>query len=130
MAKSSKTVSGIIIVALILFSVSFIWPLLDTGNMSFSEEDAREYQQASVGLHTRIHEYGHSAHANHRPSPEADDTDDGESELNAARATFDIVRAKRDAALSRGSRIGWIIRCLAILLAAGGVALFVAQEKR
>jgi hypothetical protein len=112
----------LISVALVLFAVSFVWPMVDRGSLSYSDEDARQYQQASIELHSRICTHGHSGH------------EDGQhahaSDLDKAREAFNKVKAHRDAALNRGRRIGWIIRAMAILCSAAGIIVYVKESKQ
>ena len=139
--KLSQIAIALIVAGLISGILAFVWPSLAGGRSDYTEEQAIEYQQASLELHNQ-------SHAHPPADPEAEDDDDGgegdgESdhghahatpgvdapELVAARERMDAAESKRDAALNAGQTMSSVFKWLAILMAGCGIAAhFVAAR--
>ena len=51
----------LVIVGLVLFAVSFVWPGSSSRTSAWSADQAKEYQAASANLHRLSHEYARTA---------------------------------------------------------------------
>jgi hypothetical protein len=101
----------LVIVGLVLFTVSFVWPGSSSRTSAWSADQAKEYQAASANLHRLSHEYARTAGT--------DEAKKVRAELEKARTDFDGLSDELESAISRPKRI-------AILMRIGGVALAVA----
>lgn len=139
--KLSQIAIGLIIAGLVLGALSLAWPSIVGGKSAYTEEQAVEYQQASLELHNQ-------SHAHPPADPDADDDDDGgedggetgqehahstpggeSPELVAAQARMDAAEAKRDTAVNAGQTMSSVFRWLGILMAGCGIAAhFVAMR--
>ncbi len=119
---------NLLVLGAFLVLASFVWPPLVGGRRAYTEEDAKEYQQASMNLHAQQHTHGATdARKMRGPNGERDGhAQPNEADLKAAQERFAEVQEQRDAALTRGQGTAAVFRWLGILFAAGGgIAFFV-----
>jgi hypothetical protein len=103
-----------VILGLVLFAVSFVWPASSTRSASWSTEQAVEYQAASANLHRLSHEYARTAGTNEAQQVRA--------ELDKAQSDFATLSDDLESAIARPKRLAWYLRIGATLLVAAGAA--------
>jgi hypothetical protein len=116
-----KTLAALLVVAgVAMIALSFAWPGKSSRRGAWSDAQAEQYQAASLKLHGLSHDIAHA---------EPDRKQAVDAELKKAKAEYDALRDKLDAARSRPQRLGWILRFagLACLLLGSG-ALFLLPE--
>jgi hypothetical protein len=106
-----------VIVGLVLFAVSFVWPATSTNSTAWSTEQAVEYQSASSNLHRLSHEYARTAGTEKAQQVRA--------ELDKAQSEFATLSDDLESAIARPKRLAWYLRIgAAILVAAGAAGIF------
>ena len=106
-----------VILGLILFAASFIWPKSSTRSANWSTEQAVEYQAASANLHRLSHEYARTAGT--------DEAQKVRAELDKAQSDFATLSEDLESAIRRPKRLAWYLRIgAAILVVAGAVGVF------
>ena len=123
---------NLLLVGTFLVCASFAWPRMVGGRRAYTEEDAQEYQQASMNLHAQQHT--NSTTDDHEMlGPHGDlesHAQPKEADLQAAKERFAGVQEKRDAALTHGRGMAAVLKWFGILFAAGGgIAFFVNRAK-
>jgi Flp pilus assembly protein TadB len=105
----------LLIAAIGLIGWSFVLPSASSRRAAWSQEQALEYQAASIKLHSLSHEFAHEARKGNeealRPA------------LDKADAEFEALRAELESAMGRPRRVVWLLRFGGVLLAAGGAAI-------
>jgi hypothetical protein len=105
----------LVIVGLVLFAVSFVWPGSSTRNSAWSTDQAVEYQAASANLHRLSHEYARTAGT--------DEAQKVRAELEKARKDFDGLSTDLESAIARPKRLAMFLRigaCALVLIGAAG----------
>jgi hypothetical protein len=105
-----------VIVGLVLFAVSFVWPGSSARNSAWSADQATEYQAASVNLHRLSHEYARTAGTNEAQQVRA--------ELEKARKDFDGLSTDLESAIARPRRLAMFLRIGACAMVFAGAAGF------
>jgi hypothetical protein len=125
LSRLSSWLTGI---GIVMLAFSFVWPKVVGSGLTYTDEDAQAYQEASVRLHNRLHSHGSDGHHH---SPEAGDHSAvSEAELKQAWEQFNNAQSRRDAALHRGETSARVAQWLGILSVIGGVAVYVVQRIR
>ena len=125
--KSPQLALVLIAVGSVLGLLSLAWPAAVGGKRAYTDEDALEYQQASLELHNQTHL--HIDEASHDGSVDGDgehmhehaDAPPDDSALKAAQARMDAIESKRDTAIHKGQSTAAVFKWLAILIVAGGI---------
>jgi hypothetical protein len=115
-----------IAIALLLAGVvaifsSLVWPALAMRRVLWSDEQARQYQQASAKLHALAHEMGDKASGKKGQGVPP--------ELQQAQADYDQIRHQLDVARQEPARMSSAIFWGGILLSAVGAALYFATHQ-
>lgn len=107
-------------VALILFS--FMLPARLLSQSNWTPEQAKQYQAASLKLHSLSHASLHS-------TPEAD-REAQQNQLKQADADYQAIRSQLDSATKRPKNIAFAMRILgAGLLIVGGITLYFTRTQ-
>jgi hypothetical protein len=105
------------IIGLVLFAVSFVWPASSTSTAAWTTEQAVEYQAASSNLHRLSHEYARTVGTDKAQKVRA--------ELDKAQSDFATLSEDLESAIRRPKRLAWYLRiAAAILVAAGAIGIF------
>lgn len=104
----------LVVLGLVLFAISFVWPAFSTRSASWSTEQAVEYQAASANLHRLSHEYARTAGTEKSRQVRA--------ELDKAQSDFATLSGDLESAIARPKRLAWYLRIGAALLVAAGAA--------
>ena len=105
---------------LLLVVASVIMPTGAAGGANWSPEQAKQYQAASVKLHSLSHT---SASASPEKQREL------KSQLQEAEKDYASRRAALDAAIGRPQRVKWILRMAGVAIAAaGGVSAYLSHK--
>jgi hypothetical protein len=99
---------------LLLVLLSFAAPRLLGGRLEWSKADAVKLQQASQNYHAALHTRSH-AHTTERAS---------DDQLTQARDEYLRQQQSLEAARSRGSNVGGILRWIGIVCSVVGLALY------
>jgi cytochrome c biogenesis protein CcdA len=111
---------ALIALGLLLVMVSVIMPAGTAGGTNWSPEQAKQYQAASVKLHSLSHS---SASANPEKQREL------KNQLQEAEKDYASRRADLDSAIGRPTRVRWILRMVGIAVAAaGGVSAYLSRK--
>jgi predicted negative regulator of RcsB-dependent stress response len=111
---------ALIAVGLLLVVASVVMPASATGGTYWSREQAKQYQAASVKLHSLSH-----TAANAAPEKQQQLRKD----LQDAEKEYALRRADLDAAIGRPHRVITILRVAGIaLVAAGGVGAYLGRQ--
>jgi cell division protein FtsL len=105
----------VVIVGLVLFAVSFVWPGSSTRSAAWSTEQAIEYQSASEDLKRLTLEYGKAAE-----SPGAQQL---REELQKKEKEYAELHSDLESAIARPRRLAIFLRvgaCLIVLVGAAG----------
>ena len=128
--KPSQIAIVLIAVGGVFGVMSLLWPAAVGGKRAYTQEDALEYQQASLELHNQTHangptddESGGDGH-DHEHGPKDD------AALKAAQARMDAIEATRDAAIHKGQSAAGVFKWLGILTVAGGIITHFATHGR
>jgi hypothetical protein len=105
-----------VIVGLVLFAVSFVWPGSTARNSAWSADEAVEYQSASANLHRLSHEYARTAGT--------DKAQQVRAELEKARRDFDGLSTDLERAIARPKRLATFLRIAACAMVFAGAAGF------
>jgi Flp pilus assembly protein TadB len=111
---------ALIAVGLLFVVSSIIIPAGAAGGTNWSPEKAKQYQAASVKLHSLSHS---SASASPEKQREL------KSQLQDAEKDYASRRADLDAAIGRPTRVRWILRMTGVAIAAaGGVSAYLSRK--
>ena len=128
--KPSQIAIVLIAVGGVFGVMSLLWPAAVGGKRAYTQEDALEYQQASLELHNQTHangptddESGGAVH-DHEHGPKDD------AALKAAQARMDAIEATRDAAIHKGQSAAGVFKWLGILTVTGGIITHFATRGR
>jgi hypothetical protein len=112
-------------------ALSFVWTTVYTPEQRWTEEQAKEHQQASAKFHKLQHTVGGKANRK-RPatSPEAGPTQAELDALDAARNHFQTTKAGLDAARTDGHTTALWLRYSGVAVAALGVVALAIDRKR
>jgi hypothetical protein len=106
----------VVIVGLVLFAASFVWPSSSTSTAAWSTEQAVEYQTASKNLHSLSHEFARAAGTEEAQKVRA--------ELDKAKSEFATLSEDLESAIARPKRLSWYLRIGACLMVLAGAAGF------
>ncbi len=122
-ASRGSNISAIAIIAGIgLILLSLVWPSSSLSRATWSQEQAQQFQAASVKLHDLSHGATH---------PTAEALAAHERELAKAEAEFKSIRADLDSAINRPKNHALAMRILgAILLIAGAIGIFSTRNAK
>ncbi|HJQ79969.1 MAG TPA: hypothetical protein VJ828_08445 [Lacipirellulaceae bacterium] len=110
-----------VIVGLVLFVVSFVWPTASTNSTVWSTEQAVEYQSASSNLHRLSHEYARTAGTEESKQVQA--------ELDKAKSEFATLSGDLESAIARPKRLAWYLRIGAcVMVVVGAVGFFYSNR--
>lgn len=130
----------LLIIGCVFGLLAMIWPNVVGGRQAYSDEDALEYQQASLELHNESHKHGppedepvnvdpaDPAHAGHIHS-EDHSAEVDEDALKAAEERMAAIEAKRNAAITRGSTTASVFKWLAIVALGAGIATHFGAQR-
>jgi hypothetical protein len=111
---------ALIALGLLIVVASVIMPASAAGGTNWSLEQAKQYQAASVKLHSLSHT---SASANPEKQREL------KSQLQEAEKDYASRRVDLDSAISRPTRVRWILRMAGVAVAAaGGVCAYLSRK--
>jgi len=127
-------IAVVLIAAGSVFGVmSLLWPAAVGGKRAYTQEDAVEYQQASLELHTQLHAHGPTDSDSDEGDGHAHDHADhpqDDAALKAAQERMDAIEATRDAAINKGKSASGVFKWLGILTLAGGIITHFAARGR
>ena len=112
--------------------ISLVFPSIVGGRMAYSEEDAIEYQQASLDLHNSL-----AGQVHEDASDSEDDTHDHDghehpvtdaADVQAAQERMAAIEAKRDTALTRGQSTAAVFKWLAVIVGGAGIVTHFATR--
>ncbi len=133
--KPSQIAIVLIAVGGVFGVMSLLWPAAVGGKRAYTQEDALEYQQASLELHNQTHangptddESGGSVYEHEHDDHEHGPKDD--AALKAAQTRMDAIEATRDAAIHKGQSAAGVFKWLGILTVAGGIFTHFATRGR
>jgi hypothetical protein len=107
----------LVVVGLVLFAVSFVWPGSSTRSAGWSTDQAVKYQTASTNLHRLSHEYARTTGTDKAPQVRA--------ELQKAQSEFSELGGELESAIARPKRLAMMLRIGGLALAAiGAVGVF------
>jgi hypothetical protein len=113
----------LLLVGLGLLAASFLLPGQAVSRASWSPDQARAYQKASIKLHGLSHEFEHAAGSK--------DEQALKEKLDQAQAEYGELRSQLDAAINRPNHIASTLRIIgSLLIAVGAVAIYSKREKR
>jgi hypothetical protein len=107
--------SLLVVIGLVLFAVSFVWPGSSTRSRAWSTEQAIEYQSTSEDLKRLTLEYGKAAE-----SPGAQEL---RKELQKKEQEYAKLHAGLESAIARPKRLAMYLRigaCVMVLVGAAG----------
>lgn len=120
--------------------ISLVFPSVVGGKAAYTEEDAVEYQEASLQLHNARAGQGpeenpDDAGGAYNPNAEPDEHEHGHShertdaaEVKAAEERMAAIESKRDAAVTRGQTTATIFKWLGIIVGAAGIVTHFATR--
>jgi hypothetical protein len=106
----------VVIVGLVLFAVSFVWPTSSSSSTTWSTEQAIEYQTASKNLHSLSHEYARAAGT--------EEAQEVRAKLDKAKSEFATLSEDLESAIARPKRLAWYLRIGACVMVLAGAAGF------
>jgi hypothetical protein len=117
------------VVGLVLMVLSFLWAALFPPVNRWSDEQAKEHQQASAKYHQLQHTVGHQLKSpkNSSPKPQPQSTP---GDLEAAKKRWQEIEAARVAARDSGEQTKWWLRLGGAAVAAIGVVALVSGKQR
>jgi hypothetical protein len=108
-----------LIVGIVFVLLSLFWPN-GASQSSWSPEQAKKYQSASVELHGLSHSMAHA-----KPDEQAALN----KKLQQAEADYKAIRSQLDSAIDRPGRISVVLRWTGIaLMAIGGLTLYLMRN--
>jgi hypothetical protein len=105
----------VLILGCFLIAVSLIWPFSSTNHTGWSPEQAKQYQAASVKLHSLSHAAMH-------PTPDTD-LKAQRKELEQAQEDYSAIRSQLDSAIAWPRQVAITMRIGGTLLGAIGAYL-------
>ena len=106
---------------ILLILLSLFWPSGATSRANWSAEQAKQYQAASIKLHSLSHA---SVHPGTDVDPQAQ-----RKELQQAEADYKAIRAELDSAIDRPKHLILAFRVAGVtLVAAGGLGMYYARN--
>jgi hypothetical protein len=113
--------AALLVVGLGLLATSFLLPGQSVSRASWSPEQARAYQKASIKLHGLSHEFEHAAGSK--------DQEALKEKLNQAQAEYGELRSQLDTAIDRPKHVATTLRVIgSLLIAVGAIAIFYKRE--
>ena len=107
--------TGFIAAGLILVVASVIWPKLDTGRSSWSDEKAKAYQDVSLDYHNLSFRDPNKA--------------ENRRLLDETKAKFEVLKSELDSSRERGNKVATWLRWTGVVLAiVGGVGVMTTRE--
>jgi hypothetical protein len=106
----------LIVIGLATIAASFVLPAASSRRAAWSDEQAKQYQAASIKLHSLSHE------AVHAEESHDDESEAIQGELKKAQAEFDALRGDLESAMGRPKRLAWLLRVGGVLLVLGASA--------
>jgi len=120
-------------VGLLLIVLSWVWPRT-IGSGVWSDQQAREWSEASAEMHSLVHDHGHGGGDDHRRAgagTEASTHEQDSPKLKAARERFSRADAGLQQARSLRSGVAGALKWTGILfLAVGTVGYWIIQRSR
>src|SRR5687767_6464921 len=105
---SRSLAAVLIVIGLAMIVASFVLPVASSRRAAWSDEQARQYQAASIKLHSLAHEAVHAAESNGDAAVQG--------ELKKAQAEYDVIRGELESAMGRPKRLAWLLRIGGVLL--------------
>jgi hypothetical protein len=106
----------LVVVGLVLFAISFVWPGSSTRTSAWSDDQAAEYQAASANLHRLSHDYARSAGTDQAKQVRA--------ALDKAQSEFTTLSSDLESAIARPKRLATYLRIGACAIVLAGAAGF------
>lgn len=115
-----------VLVGVILVLVGINWNAIAPPKANWSPQQADEYTDAALALHSAAHAHEHDASEDSDERPEHD----AEYQANraAAQLRFDSIRQDLDEAIVTRDRTGLLVSVGGIILAASGLAVYVTRK--
>ncbi len=105
----------LIVIGPAMIAASFVLPVAPSRRAGWSDEQARQYQAASIKLHSLSHEAAHAAESNGDAAVQG--------ELKKAQTEYDVLRGELESAMGWPKRLAWLLRFGGVLLVLGGGAV-------
>ena len=128
--KPSQIAIALIAVGIVFGVMSLLWPAAVGEKRAYTQEDAVEYQQASLELHNQLHAHGPTDDESGESAHDHDHGPKDDAAVKAAQARMDAIEATRDAAINRGQSAAGAFKWLGILTLAGGIITHFATRGR
>jgi hypothetical protein len=111
----------LICVGVLMIGVSLFTPDLSLGRLTWSDQQALQYQAAAANLHHLSHEVAEAS-----PGEQAEAV---QRELKQAQAEYQRLRSQLDVARGLSGQITMIVRLLGVALAIVGTAVALAARQ-
>jgi hypothetical protein len=111
--KSRFLVPSLVLAGFCLLAIGFAWDRIVPSSAYWKADQAKEYAEAQLDMHTKSHQHGANA----------------EQEMAAARERFAKISQQLERARSSRTRFGTLFLTAGILLCLAGVGLHFAQKR-
>jgi len=124
MQKTLPWAVGLILLGLVTFVASLVWPALAKPQDVWTPEQGAEQASASTELHKRTHE---AAHAEISAMSEAKKAE-ARQRLAESKERFERSRAALEAAREQRDRLPWWLRVVGVAMMLAGVGLYATAQ--
>jgi hypothetical protein len=109
--------------------LSFVWTIVFPPERQWTEDQAKEHQQASAKVHQLQHMVGGHSHGK-QPAAARTASQPTQADLDAARSHYEKTRAGLETARSEGRHTALWLRYGGVVIAALGVAGLAVDKRR